>query len=392
MRNVPWALRPRPGRNIQVVFYIPGQGDQEIALSTGTRDEGEAQIRAGEIWVKEMRRAGQPIPEEARALARTSVEDACAEFLIQLGRQASGHREQYAERNQADLNLYITPKSDEELRLAAAEERSLWQPGWTYVDEITSARWEDEKLRLHKGNGGPLGWNSIRHMANTLRHLLRFCVAQGYIENEPVLKSPARKLILKEKRYRAAMDPAARERFIRAAYAYTPKVIRKKGRQKSLPPGTAGRFYETMHFSLLRRGEQWELTQRWLDRKARLIHIPPEHSKSGEAESIPLHPRAERAIIEQIKAAGIRKKELDRAVFGKINVRPAFEWALKKAKVERYGITPHHHARHTGGTILAKKTRSRDQLKQAGRWRSDQSVEPYLHVDVEDARELMEKL
>jgi hypothetical protein len=389
VRGHKWELRRRPGRNIEVVFYVPGGGGRPIERSTGTSDEGEAAIRAGEIWVKELRRAGKPVPEEAAAAARVSVEDAAAEFLIHLGRQAAAHREQYVRRYEADLNLYAIPKSDEELRQAAAERRVLWQPSWTYVDEITSARWEDEKLRLHKKNGGPLGWNSIRHLANTLRHLLRFCVERSYIASAPELLSPSRRMTKREARPRRALTEKERERFLRWVYKYTPAIPRK-GRQATHPPGTAGRFYEALHYSLLRRGELWAATLRWMDRRAKLLHIPAEHTKSGDPETIPLHERVETALLGQAKAAGVKSK--DEPVFGVINVRPAFEWAMKKAKLDRHGITPHHTTRHTGGTLLAGKTKSRDQLKKAGRWRSDQSVDPYLHVDAEDARELMEKL
>lgn len=393
MRGKPWETRQRPGRKIEVVFYIPGAGDRKVERSTGTDDEAEAEIRAGEIWVAAMRAAGQPIPESAAAVARRSVEDAASEFLIHLEREAGAHREQYVTRYRADLNLYVIPKDQDEIEAAALETppRVLWQPVWRYVDEITTAAWNDEKLRLHKSNVGPLGYSSIRHLANTLRFLLRFCVDQRYLDNEPVLKSPARKLILKEKRPRRAMTETEREKFLRWVYKYTPKVIRKTGPQKSLLPGTAGRYYETLHFSMFRRGEGWAITQRWIERRARLIHVPPEHSKSGEAETIPLHARAEQALFEQVRVADLKKK-LDAPIFGVINVRPAFEWAMKKARLDPHGITPHHSTRHTGGTLLAKKTRSRDQLKKAGRWRSDQSVEPYLHVDAEDARDLMDKL
>lgn len=340
-----------------------------------------------------MRRAGKPIPPQAAALARVTVQAAVGEFLIQLEREAAAHREQYVERYRADLNLYVIPKDTGEIEDAAQDEppRILWQPGWRYVDEITTAAWNDESLRLHKSNGGPLGFNSIRHLANTLRHLLRFCVRKGYLQNEPVLKSPPNKLVKKERRFRRPMTERERERFIRRLYAYAPQP-RAKGRQKSHPLGTAARFYELMHFSLLRRGEEWALTLRWVDRRARLIHLPPEHTKSGDAEDVALTKRAEAAIFGQVKAAGIKARDKDTPIFGTINVRPAFEWAMKTARIDPRGITPHHHARHTGGTILAKKTRSRDQLKQAGRWRSDQSVEPYLHVGAEDARELMDKL
>jgi hypothetical protein len=392
MRGHKWELKKQAGSpNWYAVFYIPGRGDKPVWRSTGTADEGEAEIRAGEKWVKELRAAGKPIPEDAAPFARVTIEDAAAEFVTLLERQAHEHREQYVKRYESDLNLYVIRKTDQELADARAAGKEPWQPPWTFVDELTTSAWEEEKLRLHKANGGPLGARSIAHLTNTLRHLLRFCAspARRYIEIVPELKSPANRLIKLERRKRRAFTAAEREKFIRLIYKYAPKVSRK-GRQATHAPGTAGRFYETLHFSLLRRGEGWAITRGWLDRRRKIITVPPEHSKSGEEEQIPLHPRAERALVEQIKARG--KLELDEPIFGQVNVVPAFEWAMKVGNFRREGVTAHHTTRHTGGTILAKQTKSRDVLKKAGRWHADASVEPYLHVDVEDARPLMEKL
>lgn len=385
MRGQPWSLRHRPGRSIEVVFYLPGQGDREVARSTGTADEREAQVRAGEIWVKEMRRAGEPIPEDAASLARPLVEDAAAEFVVHLERAAAEYRERYVIRYETDLNLYVIQKTDDEIAAAALSNRVAWQPPWRFVDEITSATWEEEKRRLHKSNGGPLGYRSIQHLTNTLRHFLRFCVSEGHLSSAPELLAPPRKLVLKEQRPRRAMPKAERERLLRTLDEYAPH-----GNAHPLPRGTHRRFYEALFFTLLRRGELWALTRRWLDTREELIRVPPEHSKSGEAEEIPLHQRAKAALLGQIAARG--KIDPDVPVFGRINVRKAWEWAVARAKIDRHGLVPHHSTRHSSATELAKKTRDREALKRAGRWRSDASIDPYIHTDVEHARPLMKKL
>lgn len=388
MRGKHWELKQRAGSPFwQVVFYLPGGGDREIRRSTGARDVGKAQLRAGEIWVAEMRRAGQPIAEDVAAAARASVEIVVAEFVVELERRAGQHREQYVARYKADLNLYVTPKSDEELREAKSIGREPWQPSWRYLDEITSARWEEEKIRLHRSNGGPLGARSMQVLTNTLRHLLRFGVERGHIESAPELKAPSRRQVLEERRKRRAYTPEEREEYLRALATYEPE-----DHGKALPPGTAARFYEALFFTLFRRGEMWAITPRWLDLQDNTIHIPPEHGKNGQADSVPLHPRARAALEQQMEAAKFKARDKDRPIFGKINVRPAHDYALAKTKIDPWGVTPHHTTRHTGGTILAKATTDREALKKAGRWRSDQSIESYIHVDAEHARPLFAKL
>lgn len=71
-------------------------------------------------------------------------------------------------------------------------------------------------------------------------------------------------------------------------------------------------------------------------------------------------------------------------------MRHAYEWALVTAKVDPYGVTPHHTTRHTGATILAEKTNDREALKHAGRWRSN-ILDDYIHSAAERARSLIAK-
>jgi integrase len=388
-RGQPFAIRARrDSPKLFVVFYLPGAGDRPVWRSTDETDPREAQVRGAEIWAKAMRQAGQPIPDQAKTLARASLAQVIADFTDHLKLEAVKHRDGFLKRNEADLKLYLLPKTDEDLAAAKANKVALWQPPWTHVDQVTSASWEKEKLRLHKSQGGPLGWRSIQHLTNTLRHLLRFARDAGELEVVPELLAPSNKLVRGEKRPRRAFDAKEREKFLRLVYQYRPKVERE-GRQASLPIGTAGRFYEALHFSLLRRGELWAMSARWMNRRRKVIVIPPGHSKSGEEEVVPLHHRAAAALLGQMKARG--KLKPDEPIFGVINVRPAFEWAMAKGKFDRVGVTPHHTTRHTGATILAEQTNDREALKKAGRWRSN-VVDDYLHVDAEHARPLMEKL
>lgn len=385
MRGKHWELKKRKGSSDwQVVFYLPGGGGKKTRKLTGTSDEGKAALRAGEIWVEEMRKAQCPIPEAAAAAARATVETVVAEFMLDLEKRAGQHAAGYVERYERDLKLYVMPKTADEVR------NGYWQPSWTYLDEITTASWEEEKLRLHNSNGGPLGSRSIQVLTNTLRHLLRFAVPR-FIDNAPELIAPPRARVLAEQRKKRAMTPAEREEYLRAVAAFNPHDRRSPSKRLlALPPGTAFRFYEALFFTLFRRGEMWEITQRWLDLDGGNIHIPPEHAKNGREESIPLHPRAARALLDQVKAAGITS--MDAPIFGTIDVRAAHRFAMKKTGIDPWGITAHHTTRHTGGTILAKATNDREALKAAGRWHSDQSVDAYIHIDAEHARPLFGKL
>jgi integrase len=119
-----------------------------------------------------------------------------------------------------------------------------------------------------------------------------------------------------------------------------------------------------MHYTLLRRDEAWAITPAWIDSKAKLIRIPATDSKSGEVEEVALHPKAAKA----------------------------FAFAMKKAKITKKGITPHHHARHSAATIAAGETQDTMALQALGRWRSLRMVVRYTHPKAERARTVIGKL
>lgn len=376
MRGRKWELRQRPGSPFYyAVFYLRGKGDRKRRYSTGTGDLAAAELRAGEIWVEEMRKAGQPIPVEEAALARSGVVVAAASCIDRLEREASQHREQYARRHTEDLKLYIMPKTDEQIATARLAGCEPWQPPWRYVDEITTAAWEHEKERLHHTNGGPLKWASIRHLTVSLRKLLHNELALGRIENVPEVRPPSNKLVRQDEAPRRAYTAAERERFL--------KVI-KPGYAKSW------RFYTVLFFSLLRRGELFALTPRWVDFRQGWIRVPPTHTKSGDIEEIDLHPRAARALRAELREHETVKT--DAPLFGEHDARKAFEYGLTAAKIDRYGLVPHHSTRHTGATMVGESTTDLLEIMAAMRVRSPQIAKRYLHVDAKRARRVMRKL
>src|SRR5207244_11306254 len=82
---------------------------RKVRKSTGTADPAEADRVAGEIWVAESRRAGQPIPVEVAPLARVSAVDAGANWITTLEeREKAGEfREKYASRFNSDLDAHL---------------------------------------------------------------------------------------------------------------------------------------------------------------------------------------------------------------------------------------------------------------------------------------------
>lgn len=300
------------------------------------------------------------------------MKSAVAKFSEQLAREAILHREQYAYRHDSDLSLYILPKEQ-------GDEASKWVPPWTFVDEITSAAWEKEKIALHKKTpGGRLGWNSIQHLKVTLTKLLRFCVAEGMIDNEPVLSPVPSKLIKAEAKKRRALTPAEKAAFLK-------EIIEKYP--------VSHRLYLVAFATGLRRGELFALTLRWVDFRGGWLTVPPEHSKSGAEERIPLHESAANAIRGQMPEV----VDLDAPLWGQHDVRPAFRYGLKHARVDEKpidakGLVAHHTTRHTFATELGHSTRNRRAFMQVARMRSDAIVSRYVHDDDEQAKVLIDGL
>jgi len=374
VRGRKWELKQR-GSVLYVVFYLRGGGDHEIRRSTSTSDPRQAELRAGEIWVEEMRKAGQPIAQEDAALARARVEIAVASCIERLEREAGQHRGQYERRHREDLKLYVIPKTDEQLADARALGKEPWQPPWRFVDEITTAAWEREKLRLHHSNGGPLKFASIRHLTVSLRKLLHNELELGRIENVPEIRPPSNKLVRQDEAPRRAYTEDEREAFL-----------------KAIKPGYARswRFYTVLFFSLLRRGELFALTPRWVDFKNSWVRIPATDSKSGEVEEIDLHPRAARALRAELRAQ--KTVKADAPLFGEHDARKAFEHGITAAGIDRHGLVPHHSTRHTGATMVGESTTDLLEIMAAMRVRSPQIAKRYLHIDAKRARRVMRKL
>jgi len=224
-----------------------------------------------------------------------------------------------------------------------------------------------------------LSWRSLQHATTTLRQLLRFCKRLGAIAAVPELRPPSNRLAAKEAAPRRALSEQERDKVLAA--------LRNAGDER------AARIWTAMAYSGLRRGELGKLTLRWLDAGAGAIRIPATAAKSGEEELVPLHPKARQAIRAEAAEKGIKPKNLDVPVFGGFDIRKAWKRALTAAKVDTHGLTAHHSARHTFGTLLAQRAHGDVTAVQAGgRWRSLAMVQRYVHADVARARAAMKRL
>lgn len=228
--------------------------------------------------------------------------------------------------------------------------------------------------KLHEAG---LSWASLRHVTITLRHLLRFAVTLGAVASAPELKPPPNRLINREQAPRRALSEGERDRVLRAMVANG--------------DARAARAWTAMAYSGLRRGELARLTLRWLDAQAGVLRIEAGAAKSGEHEQVALHPEVARAVRAEAAANGIRDRDVP--VFGGFDLRKAWKRALARARVDAHGLTAHHSARHTFGTILAQLAKGDVTAVQAGgRWRSLAMVQRYVHADAARARAAIRRM
>lgn len=380
-------LRRRHGRD---VWYARATlpGGERWEASTGvalTGDRGEASRKAAALYLAAITEfAGRRAAIPSSIAKDLELTDLAADYLADERATYKGHDGRHHGRLETDIDRYILPR-------------------WTHVEQITSAAWLDARAALHKGNGGDLGWRSIGHLANTLRHFLRWARAKGAIATVPEIESPKSKDQRAEQAPRKAMNAKQRDRFLQAL--------------RGMKEFRAERIYRGLFFSLLRKGELAALTLRWVNFGTRIVTVPADHSKSGETEEIHLHPDLARAIRGEMKARG--KLTFDEPVFGKFDFHQAntpellggiFGRACLRAKLVKLvpvkphgavpelvidfdGLTAHHVTRHSSATIAAgKRGTTLEELMALGRWKDAQIPSRYLHPTVAAGRRASRRL
>lgn len=330
------------------VFTLQGR---RFRGTTGERDRGRAESYLAARWFEEHQRAHLPVASgpgvglDLRTLAGM--------WLATLERK---HAPRYVKRHRLDVRYLLGI-----FRLPA---------------DATDEAWKVAMDDLHEKG---LAWSSVRHATVTLRALLRFCHSVGALAVVPEIKPPTNKIIRRTEAKRGALTEAERDRLLRS--------MRANGHDR------AARIWQAMAFSGLRKGELARLTLRWLDVQADVIRIPADAAKSGEDECIPIHPKVRQAVRAEAAVRGYGAKDRDRPVFGGFDVRKAWAKALVRAKIDVPGLTAHHTARHTFGTIVAQLARGDvTAVQAAGRWRSLSMVARYVHADAERARAAMRRL
>jgi integrase len=319
--------------------------------STGERDRGRAESFLAAQWHEAHRALHIPVASSGLRLDLAAI---AGLWLARLEETADERSAGYPKRATLDTTYIL-----EHFRL----------PG-----DVTDPAWQDALRALHTGG---LSWRTLQHTTVTLRHLVRFAASIGAIASAPELRPPANRLVAKEAAPRRALSEGERDRVLRAMWA--------NGDERP------ARAWATMAYTGLRHGELRRLTLRWLDLTASLIRIPATAAKSGEEELIPLHPKARQAIRGEARSRGVRDPDVP--VFGGFDLRKAWKRALARSKVDKYGTTAHHTARHTYGTLVAQLARGDvTAVQAAGRWRSLAMVARYVHADAARARAAVRRL
>jgi hypothetical protein len=251
---------------------------------------------AAALYLEECERRG--VGRGGAALPRQVVESLTlkqlvAGFIAHEEETYTGHDDRHVDRYKTDLYEYVLRR-------------------WERVEEITSDAWEQAKKDLHKRAGGPLGSRSLAHLANTLRHFLRYCHDRGFIASVPELKSPPTKDQRAEQKKIAAMTELQRDRFLKALL--------------QLGEDRAHRIYTVLFWSLLRQNELSALEDGWIDWTHGKIRLPPEHSKSGEPEEVAMHTRVRRVLRAEVHELG---KEHVGPIFGRYDFHQANTPKLK---------------------------------------------------------------
>lgn len=317
--------------------------------STGERDHGRATGFLAAKWAEAWR--GQK-PPPGGPLAGLDLAGLAGLWLAELELIAGEHAKGFVARHKLDTKYILKH--------------------FGRAADVTDDQWQ-AAMRALKAGG--LSWRSLQHATVSLRHLLRYAVSVGAIAVVPELRPPKNKLVRTTQAPRRALSEGERDRVL--------KAMRANGDAR------AARLWQAMAYSGLRRGELAKLTLRWLD--VDVVRIPAAVAKSREEETIPLHPLVRQAVRAEAMARAIRDRDVP--VFGGFDLRKAWARALAKSRVDVHGLTPHHSARHTFGTVLAQLSRGDVTAIQAGgRWRSLSMVQRYVHADAERARAAMRRM
>lgn len=375
-----WRLRRRKNSPYWYVYFVLNRRERLISTEVPLSQPEEARRAAGEIVLRETGAQGQPAGRGGAALAAQLARDLDLKSLSDawLDELLRTQGKKVHSRRQTDMIHYV-------------------EPNWAHPADITSESWialtwnraTRTVGKLHHSQGGPLKWRSIAHLADTLRHFLRYCASRGVIATVPEIKSPPMKL---QKADRAPLRPFDEEEM--EAFLWALAIMGE---------GRALRAYTTLFETWVRKSTLERMTPRWLDFRRETITLRAQFYKSGKEKVIDLPPRAAEAIRAELEArAGDGNPiGLDEPIFGRFDFHQAwddekkggvFGRALTLAGIDPHGLTPHHSTRRTAMTLAGESPDASlsGLMAQAG-IDSASIVEVYLKPQLKAARKITRK-
>lgn len=313
--------------------------------STGERDRPAAAARAGADWARAHASAGLPVPRTQAG----ELTDVVASYVADIEERAAERHDGYAATHEQHLRDYLLRRFARLEAVTAA----------TWLDAVRAFRRRQTKYKR------PPSWSTLQRVTVTVRRFLAWCVEHGYLAEAPRLRAPERKLAEADARPRRALTVSERNR-----------IFAKLS-------GEARRWYAVAFYSALRLGAVSAMTRRWVDFRRACIIVPARWSKNRQATEIDLHPKAAAAVRAQFRARG--RIDPDAPLWTEASHRRAWRTAILAAKVDPYGLTPHHTARHTRLTQIGARGELLAVMSQAGHM-SPQTAQKYLHASLEHAR------
>ena len=314
-------------------------GGRRCRVSTGERDPATAYQRAVALWQEARAKAGEPAaPVAGQPLALLVAR--CIARAEQLG-----HHDRYASALEADLKHHVLPV-------------------WKSLEEITSSSWEAAWPALHEDRT----WRSVARIGKHLRHLLRYAISVGALTNMPAIKTPPRAWMMREEKQRRALTEKEMEKLLRH--------FRARGLART------ARIYEVLFWTGLRQGTVEKLRGEWLDGEE--LHIPPGILKNSERLTLPLLPRAAKALRQEAKGPG--------PIFGPFDCSTAFWGAVDRLGWKREGLVAHHVGRHSLATLVAGRGASSPEMQALFGWKTRAMADRYTHPTRADAARALGRL
>lgn len=346
-----WHIKPRKGTSIlHVNFTIAGR---LYRCSTGERDRGRADEAAARIYLEAHRRARLPVPASTEV---PGLKRLCALYLADLK----------ARLDRRELVRGPTYYKDQKMGVRRTSQR------WSSVAEIGPG-WEKALEEWHAEGSS---YRSLQIATVATRALLGWVVESGYLPAAPVLEAPTAEQSEAEAQERRPMKEEERNRFL--------AELRKLDVR-------AFRIYTVLFFTGARKSDLERMTLRQIDWESKFVNLPARQTKSKKREqALFLHPRAFNAIAAHVRDSKI--VDPSQPVFGRVGLKYWFLKAIEKAGIEREGLAPHHHTRHTAATMVADRGATLAELMAFGRWQTPQMAARYMKIQSKQAKKAANRL